>query len=508
MRRFLPIVLLLALPLFAANADSASERNPREIYRAQLSQKMVPLLTGAIQFPTIKDNAQARQDQQAWLHRVGSELGLIVRDAGPITEVELSGPENAPVLGLIVHGDVQPVSAEEWTTPPFAATVKDGWIYGRGVADDKGPLVQALLAMKALQLSGANRTHTIRLLVGSDEESDNLDVTEYLKTHQAPYLTLVLDCLFPVVVGEKAWVEFDQFAADPYRVRGNSSGSFSITQLNAGISTSIVPSRAEVTLHWLPESDAALAGVVAKLKQTKASNGITYDVARSGRDVQIVVHGFATHAGMNLPGGRNALVLLANMLHGYTAPSGANDLLEFAREAGADLHGNGLGIEQSDPIWGGEDVNVATILPDGDKLKEAINIRHIPPRPVSELRAQLEKRLAEFNARMGASLTSDGFFKDEVLKFNLDSKVVKRLLADYREATGDNSKPAVSGGGTYAKRLPNSIAFGMWFNGKPYSGHVSNEGIPIADLHRGVDILLVTLLDLTTKPPMDKPFEP
>uniref|UniRef100_UPI0013D7CAAB M20/M25/M40 family metallo-hydrolase n=1 Tax=Klebsiella pneumoniae TaxID=573 RepID=UPI0013D7CAAB len=81
------------------------------------------------------------------------------------------GPAGAPVLGLAVHGDVVPVSAAEWSTPPFVAVLKDGVIQARGVADDKGPLVQALLAMKALQESGRPRTRTIRLLVGSDEET-------------------------------------------------------------------------------------------------------------------------------------------------------------------------------------------------------------------------------------------------------------------------------------------------------------------------------------------------
>ncbi|MFS9670016.1 peptidase M20, partial [Klebsiella pneumoniae] len=70
------------------------------------------------------------------------------------------------------------------------------------MADDNGPLVQALLAMKALQESGRPRTRTIRLLVGSDEETTVKDMPSYLATHAAPDLTLVLDAYFPVVVGE------------------------------------------------------------------------------------------------------------------------------------------------------------------------------------------------------------------------------------------------------------------------------------------------------------------
>jgi succinyl-diaminopimelate desuccinylase len=66
----------------------------------------------------------------------------------------------------------------------------------------------------------------------------------------------------------------------------------------------------------------------------------------------------------------------------------------------------------------------------------------------------------------------------------------------------------VSGGGTYAKRLPNAIAFGMWFPGKPYPGHDVDERIPLADLLKGTHVLLEALADLALQPPIDRPFQP
>ena len=64
----------------------------------------------------------------------------------------------------------------------------------------------------------------------------------------------------------------------------------------------------------------------------------------------------------------------------------------------------------------------------------------------------------------------------------------------------------MSGGGTYAKRLPNSIAFGMWFPGKPYPGHDVDEKIPIDDLHRGTRVLIAALADIACGPKIEKPF--
>ena len=63
-------------------------------------------------------------------------------------------------------------------------------------------------------------------------------------------------------------------------------------------------------------------------------------------------------------------------------------------------------------------------------------------------------------------------------------------------------------GGTYAKRLPNSIAFGMWFPGKPYPGHDADEKVELADLQRGLDVLVETLRDLAGGPPLRDPLQP
>jgi succinyl-diaminopimelate desuccinylase len=81
-------------------------------------------------------------------------------------------------------------------------------------------------------------------------------------------------------------------------------------------------------------------------------------------------------------------------------------------------------------------------------------------------------------------------------------------MADYVRATGENAPPAISGGGTYAKRIPNSIAFGMWFPGKPYPGHDVDEQITVRDLNRGVSVLIEALSDIATSEPMRDPFKP
>ena len=159
--------------VFLAAALSSNVSKVQQHYDRIESKQLVPMLAEVLQFPTYEHNEEAITAQKAWLMKTGKALGFVVRDAGKIVEIELpASAENAPVLGLVVHGDVQPVDADAWSFPPFGGKSDETYVYGRGSADDKGPLVQALLTMKALKESGVKRTHTIRLLVGSREESD------------------------------------------------------------------------------------------------------------------------------------------------------------------------------------------------------------------------------------------------------------------------------------------------------------------------------------------------
>ena len=501
------LTLILAATL-AANTDRALAH-----YEKHEAPRLVPMLSEVIRFRTYADNPDAHAEQKAWLMATAKELGFEARDAGKITEIELAGPKGAPVLGLVIHGDVQPADEESWSFPAFGGDVRDGYVLGRGSADDKGPLIQALLAMKALRESGIKRTHTIRLLVGSEEESASTEIPEYLKTHKPPDYSLVLDAEFPVVVGEKAW---DGLAvATTLEERPGSPFKYEVAKMDAGLSPSIVPDRAEVHLSWKGEGmnwDPVIADIeAAKSKLPPDTRLVT---GMDDADLRVIAYGKSAHSGMNITGGRNAIVALARVLEGKLPPGGADDLLAFARLAGQDLHGTGLGITDNDPIWGRYGVNVGTIkyVPEDPKRTMLyINLRRIPPRTAAETKAHLASVLAKFNAERGSKLAiveEQSYFQDEPLRHDPNAKIVKRLMTVYERATGEKSKPAIAGGATYAKRIPNAIAFGMWFPGQPYPGHDLDEKISIDDLQRGARVLVHALVDIATQKKIADPFKP
>ena len=110
-------------------------------------------------------------------------------------------------LDILAHLDVVPVTTtSEWTvTKPFDPIVEDGKIYGRGSADDKGPAVAALVAIRAVKASWIPLKKSLRSsALGSDEECGSSDLEHYYSIEtEAPY-TFTPDGSFPVInLGKK-----------------------------------------------------------------------------------------------------------------------------------------------------------------------------------------------------------------------------------------------------------------------------------------------------------------
>ena len=97
-------------------------------------------------------SAQGKEEPQRALDFVlkrAEEMGLIVKNVDNIAGHAQLGSEGK-LCGVLTHLDVVP-AGEGWSVPPFELTRKDGRIYGRGIADDKGSAIIALYCMKALK---------------------------------------------------------------------------------------------------------------------------------------------------------------------------------------------------------------------------------------------------------------------------------------------------------------------------------------------------------------------
>jgi acetylornithine deacetylase/succinyl-diaminopimelate desuccinylase-like protein len=97
-----------------------------------------------------------------------------------VGEIAASGRADAPTVLCYGHFDVQPVEPLElWESEPFTLTERDGWVYGRGLADDKGQLFMLLEAARSLAGEGALPVN-VRFACDGEEEVGGSSIVEFL----------------------------------------------------------------------------------------------------------------------------------------------------------------------------------------------------------------------------------------------------------------------------------------------------------------------------------------
>src|SRR5213595_1515156 len=144
-------------------------------------------LTDFLRIPSVSTSASHNADCRAaaeWvageLRRLGCrEVQFLASGTHPV--VWGVGPEvpGAPTLLIYGHYDVQPPEPlDEWTTPPFEPTVRDGMLFARGAADDKG---QVFCLLKAIEERGGRPPVNFRFLIEGEEEYGSRVLFELLR---------------------------------------------------------------------------------------------------------------------------------------------------------------------------------------------------------------------------------------------------------------------------------------------------------------------------------------
>ena len=104
-------------------------------------------------------------------------------DGGPPTIVGETGRGDRTLL-VYNHYDVQPPDPlDEWETPPFEPTERDGFLYGRGVSDNKGNLMARLQAIDAYRATMGELPLRIRVLYEGEEESGSAHLAAFVARH-------------------------------------------------------------------------------------------------------------------------------------------------------------------------------------------------------------------------------------------------------------------------------------------------------------------------------------
>lgn len=400
--------------------------------------------------------------------------------------------EGERCIGILAHLDVVPADPKGWTNPPFVMAVENGRVYGRGVADDKGPAVACLHVLKRLKEDGVKLGHRVRLIVGCNEENGSACMKYYRKHGEIPAVSLTPDSDFPVINSEKTIKQvYCHIPVDEYFAAN-------VKSVTAGVRPNVVPSEASIVL-----TEGAVAADIRKLTGGHVGDlfrapkvlGNLVDLGYDGRNFGIIDGG---HSGLTVSAdgiaghaaepdkGVNALAVLFAALEPLFAGKSTtvNALQEYILSP---LAPEKLGIAHEDAS-GALTLNVGTAAYDGKVLTLSLDFRVPATADVEAIEKKIAARVA------GATFTTIQF--TPYLYIDEQSPLIQTLLKVYTEVTGNAGYTVKTGGGTYARELPNAVAYGPAFPNEETNLHNVDESIAVDHLYKLADIYYKVVQEL------------
>lgn len=369
--------------------------------------------------------------------------------------------EGEELIGILGHIDVVPIGDEsKWKFPPFSATEEDGYIYGRGTQDDKGPTIAAMYAVKALLDAGVKFGKRVRFIIGGDEENLWRCIAKYTENgEEIPSMGFTPDSSFPVTNAEKSLVQF--------YLRGRGSKDLS---LNISGALNAVPGVANYT--------GELADKLAeKLDELK------FEYEKDGESITVI--GKRVHAA-SADKGVNAIERLCKALYEIGVE---DDVVRFVAEL-SDSVGSKILPNCVDEVSGTLTLNLGELIINEKESKIGFDSRV----PVKFTIEDLENAVKENAANYG--LEFEEFDRLKSLYVPADSELIKTLVSVYEQETGLEGTPKSSGGATYAKALDNCVAFGAMFPFDEKTEHQENERVNIKNMIKATEIYALSVYRL------------
>ncbi len=384
-------------------------------------------------------------------------------------------------LGVFTHVDVVD-EGEGWASGPYDPVIRNGWIYARGSSDNKGPAVASLYALRYLKEKGIRLKHTVRLYYGCSEEN-GMDDIEYYRTHYPiPDFSIVPDASFAVCYAEKGILE----AKFIRKQAGN------VLSFKAGHANNAVPAAAEAILTGvsLDEAKAALAGWTdVTAEETRLPD--------QTKAVKLSATGKTAHAAFPEGSESAAVKLAACLLESGLAKESSKKCLRFVKEAFEGCHGAGMGAAYEDELSGKLTLIGGMAGTEDGCFWQTMNIRY----PASMDQDKLIRTVRDTAERYGWTVES--------MKNNASHAVdptdpkIQRLCQISDEVWQRHFEPYAMGGGTYARKLPNAVAYGPGIldQKKPGwpdhgKGHQPDECVCIENMMKAMEIYTLALIAL------------
>lgn len=382
------------------------------------------------------------------------------------------------ILGVLGHVDVVPVGSG-WNTDPFDPVIKDGKLYARGSSDDKGPTMAAYYALKIIKDLDLPVNKKIRVIIGTDEESEWQGLAHYLENEKMPDLGFSPDGNFPIINGEKGNYEID------IETKASNEGDLTLVLFEAGLRSNMVPQ--DATAKIATEDPEALRDAFDAFISDQPVEG---NAEIDSQTVTLNVVGKAAH-GSKPQIGVNAATYLAVFLNtldlGGDAKTFTNLVETYLHD---DPYGEKLGVAQEDDVMGNLTSNPGVFrFEDGDKGLITVNMRYAVG-DNDMLTSQVTNTLTGEDIKIHVK-------KGKVPHYVPgDDPLVQTLLDVYARQTGFEAHEQVIGGGTYGRLLNRGVAFGALFPDSTDTMHQANEFMTIDDLMNAMAIYAEAIYEL------------
>ena len=163
----------------------------KKIEEDALVQAYVAILRELIALPSVFAQGTGLTETATYLKEVlqkaGAQVILDESYAAPFLLATFASPRaDAKTVIFYNHYDVQPADEDQpWTSPPFQLDIRDGYMYGRGVDDDKGHITARLTAIEKYRQAHGELPVNIIFIIEGAEESASVDLEKYLTKHRS-----------------------------------------------------------------------------------------------------------------------------------------------------------------------------------------------------------------------------------------------------------------------------------------------------------------------------------
>lgn len=365
------------------------------------------------------------------------------------------GPADADLIGIVCHLDVVP-AGDGWTTSPFELTLKDGILYGRGIVDDKGPACASYFAMKRLLASGFMPSKRIRLILGTDEERTCSCVETYAELGEIPSFAITPDAEFPVIYAEK--------------------GILHVKIVNSS-----------------PSTLKAIGGSAANMVPASCScliNGVEYSA--KGK----MAHASKPELGVN------AIFELIKQLDSASVDYSSSPLLSFiSKEIVYSSPAEYTGCSVTDES-GSVTANPSVLNCSDSGESLVIDIRCPVTYQMSDIVAKLSATAESYGLTVEVLNQMDSLYKSKDLpQIALLTEIWKSNMPSYSgykpEYISEYTEPIAIGGGTYARHMPNTIAFGIQAPWQEDQCHQANECRTLSDFETDIKVMTEAIMGLS-----------